>query len=266
MITIIDEKGNEQNIEHYRQKIIVPDKKKLEIGSFLQQKEFELNQWNRKEDQGDWEQHWERFNDLIKEFLKQFAYTANLLDFPYTPSQKSLEQMSDFREWCDLETSQNIMGGSITNCEWINANMYHIEKLKRAGLDVQLSDSEREVIEEVEELCFQRMEDPVLAYTMFIKMFNRHRSLGLSTYIDPQRKKMLEAGLHGIRLQGFGLGLLCAAKRAGLTLPPIQSGDLDYQIQILSEGEYSLNQGTEEPSPSLETYISKQHHLHRLLL
>lgn len=286
MITIVNQAGEEQDIRPYQARIIIPPEKKAEIRLLVEQKERELNACEPTiaPDQSVW--YPAEFKELMQSFLVTATYAENLLDAPYRPSEQTIGQMAEFCDsWISLQSGFG---------EKVNDDMYFFEKTARLGGRIRLNDSQRRRILEVEDYFYQRGEgcytanpeqlnSDVARYAMlYVKLLSRHRVLGLSTDIDPDRRKNLEGLLAKKPSLMYNNWLGCSAKRAGLALPPFLDDVLNAPIKTWVEQDATALDNAvrfyADTNPIaaikikddydgflLGEYVMAQHHLHRLL-
>lgn len=257
MITLIDSAGQEVDPAPYRERLIVPSSKQDEIRQWVTQAEQQIHE-NSAETTG------------VREFLRRFTYTQNLLDEPYQPLTNSLAEITDYG------TSLLPLPAGIYYAAEVNKRMYPLEKIARLGIQLQLSPEDRENITGVENYYYTADEEKRLR---LIKMLGRYAKLGLPE-IDPERKKCLQEILMSDRLI-FPDWLGCSALRAGFTLPPCPVGAIAYHIQerveqernnleeVLVFGYVIFNheerrQMMQDKEKQLDAYVNGVHHLKRL--
>ncbi len=258
MITLIDSAGREVDPAPYRERLIAPVLKQEEIRQWVARAEEQIHE-NSAETTG------------VREFLRRFTYTQNLLDEPYQPSADSLAETTNYG------ISLLPLPAKIYSAAELNKRLYYLEKVARLGVNLQLSLEDRENITEVENDYYTIGEEKLLL--RLIKMLGRHARLGLPE-IEPERKKYLQEILMSDRLI-FPDWLGCSALRAGFTLPPCPVGVLAYHIQerveqkrqnlegVLIFGSVIFSQEErrqmmQDKGKRLDAYVTGAHHLKRL--
>lgn len=155
----------------------------------------------------------------------------------------------------------------------VNQSMYNLEKMVRLGLKAELGEFEKRRIFHVEEEFYQT--EPFT----YVKMLSRHKTLGLPTEIDPERKRNLEEIFEKQRGELYNNWSCAAAQRAGLLLPPLDARFVEIQIAAWIEGDPIAKEQAivwrmmggkwpDEKNPEflIIEYITTAHHLRRLLM
>lgn len=250
MVILVDARGREVDVAHYKVRLSVPPARQVEIRDYLASLES-IAQNSRY---------------FLEDFLRYCTYAENLLDNPYSISQKTFKLMESDRG------SYKITEGSLDSYHHFT---YYLAKMIRLGANVHLSEEEKRIIvAQVERLYLNR------DYSNFIKGWNRNKDLGLPFELPEERKQELERyldktapGISTFKIWRSGIiSLLAAAKRCDLSLPKLDSRAIDEEISLLIwQDEQKFREhfefGDTETIPMefrLREYIGSAHHLRRL--
>lgn len=252
---IVDANGNPVNRQDYDSVLAVPQERQDEISAMLRTLEtkvtrdfvFGNNELTVRQE--------------LNPLLRNVDYSRYLLDTPYTLSENSVQILTEFYSGLYSEDGFSV--------EAMVENTQKITRWLRTGIAIHLSDSFKEAVLEQEEAAWHKGNKHTV-----IKLMGRYPVLGISSHLTDSRKDDLERTLtrymnmvskdfdKGALTYHFAKthssGLMCSAKRAGLELPAIRKGVLDFIIQ----------KGLEQPEGklSLDRYIADMSHIRELLV
>jgi len=252
MITLIDSTGREVDSSSYRERLKVPADKQVEIREWVAKAEEKINDC--------------RDSKQVMSFLRRFTYTQNLLDQPYQSQTATLTAITPYAK---------LYRSSGDSAEAVNQKMYHLEKVARLGIPVELTPEDVRIISQVEDYYYEAENEKKLR---LIKMLGRHAKLGLPD-IDPPRKKHLQEML--LEAPFIFLDWIeCSALRAGFVVPPCPvkgienriKGYIEQEPENLAEiltFEYRIfgqeqQRKMMESDVKIDVYVNGWHHLKRL--